>query len=141
VFWLYTRYGTCVNRFAPVILGKFCVMSSLSAKDELERVIADQIGKTDELIAALEKSTQPIAPDNAIGRLSRMEALNEKSVNEEALRLSRERLMKLHAARQRLDEPNFGICSRCGRSIAVERLLVMPESRSCVPCKQALTKK
>lgn len=115
-------------------------MSDLGQKQELRELISREIRETEELISALEASTQPIGPDNAYGRLSRMEALNAKSINEEALRMARERLMKLDDARQRLEEPGFGICSQCGKPIAVERLLVMPESRICVPCKQSLTR-
>lgn len=115
-------------------------MTSPSAREELEQIIAGQIRETEELIISLETATQPIGPDNAIGRLSRMEALNAKSINEEALRMARDRLMKLDAARQRLHQPEFGICARCGHPISLERLLVMPESRICVPCKQSLTR-
>jgi DnaK suppressor protein len=115
-------------------------MSDMSVKDELQQIIADQIREAEQLITVLETATEPIGADNAIGRLSRMEALNAKSINEEALRMARERLIKLDTARQRLQEPDFGICARCGKPIAVERLRLVPESRICAPCKQSLTK-
>lgn len=111
-----------------------------SARVELRQAINEQIRETEEVITALEAATQPVGPDNAIGRLSRMEALTAKGINEEALRMARDRRIKLDDALQRVEEPGFGICSRCASAIAIERLLLVPDSRICVSCKQALTR-
>jgi len=45
--------------------------------------------------------TQPIAPENAIGRLGRMDAINNKSVMEAALREAEAKLIRVNQALQR----------------------------------------
>lgn len=77
---------------------------------------------------------QAIAPDDAIGRVSRMDAINNKSVNEAALRQSESKLKKLKETIQRIDDKDFGICVKCHQSIPVGRIVLMPESRMCARC-------
>jgi DnaK suppressor protein len=43
-------------------------------------------------------------------------------------------LEDIDAALARLDEGTYGICERCGRPIAPERLEVRPTARTCVSC-------
>jgi len=93
--------------------------------------------KTD--IAAYKLLTQPIAPDNAIGRLTRMEAINSKSVNEAALRKAEETLSMLERAQAKIDLPDFGLCQECDEPIPAARLLVLPETTLCVHCAQKLS--
>lgn len=93
---------------------------------ELDKVRAD--------ILDLEEQTKPIAPENAIGRVSRMDAINNKSVREAALRRSRAKRSKLEKALTKVDNPNFGHCIRCKRAINTARLMFLPESDRCIRC-------
>jgi len=45
-------------------------------RQELKRNIEEAIAAQKTLIASLTETSKPVAPDNAIGRLSRMEALH-----------------------------------------------------------------
>jgi len=47
-------------------------------RSELKDIINDRIRETKEEIEHLKELTKPVAPDNAIGRLSRMDAINIK---------------------------------------------------------------
>ena len=85
-------------------------------------------------IVELKELTKPIAPENAIGRLSRMDAINNRSINEAALRKAQEKERKLRYALTRIDHTDFGICADCGQDIPIGRLLLMPESVRCVRC-------
>jgi len=101
-----------------------------------KKIIADiESLKSD--IASLEKTTKPIAPDVAIGRLTRMEPIGSRNISEANLRSARSRLPKLQRALERIEEPDFGTCSECGEAIPVGRLLLMPESARCVHCAGA----
>lgn len=82
----------------------------------------------------LEESTAPIAPDKALGRLTRLDAMQDKSVREAALAQARETLGKLEFALTRVFNPDFGICVGCGGEIPIERLAVLPGSVRCVEC-------
>ena len=85
-------------------------------------------------VQTLEVASQPIAPDRALGRLTRMEGLNDKAVSEAALQSARQRLVQLEESLQRIDSTRWGLCVRCGHSIGAARLEYMPESDCCVKC-------
>lgn len=103
-------------------------------KKALEQKISEAIVQTEEKIRSLEEATKPISPENSIGRVSRMDAINNKSVAEAALRSSRQKLSKLKIALTKLDRPDFGICVFCKNPIPPARLMYMPESTRCVRC-------
>ena len=101
-------------------------------KEKIERAIEEQ----NKLIQSLEKTSKPVAPDNAIGRLTRMEAINSKSVSETSLAFARSKVRKLEKALKRIDDSGFGICLSCGNPIPNERIMLMPESTICIPCAE-----
>lgn len=103
-------------------------------KKEIRQIINDKIGETRKEIKELEELTKPIAPDNAIGRLSRMDAINNKTINDAALREQKSRLQKLDRALTKLDEGNYGKCIKCGEEISFGRLKFMPWTSKCVKC-------
>ena len=69
---------------------------------EIEEHIHKEISKTEALIAEYKELSKPVAPDDAIGRISRMDAINNKSVTEASLRQAREKLMNLQRVLSRL---------------------------------------
>ena len=101
---------------------------------EIRKKINEEIAKTEQLILEYRELTKPIAPDVAIGRVSRMDAINNKSVTEAALRQSEEKLRKLIFALSRVDSPDFGVCMKCKSTIPFGRILLKPESMFCVNC-------
>ena len=103
-------------------------------KQQLREKIKQEIKKSQQQIAELKVETKPISPENAIGRISRMDAINNKSVNEAALRNFKVKLTKLEIALGKIEDKDFGICIRCGKPIAEGRLMLMPESNRCVIC-------
>ena len=105
------------------------------AKQDLKKTIRAEITSLIHDIDQLSEGAKPIPPDRAIGRLTRMEAINSKSINEANIRTARLRVSKLKQALVRLDEdPDFGICERCDRPIPPKRLMLVPESAYCVRC-------
>ncbi len=85
-------------------------------------------------IAQMEEMTQPVSPENAIGRISRMDAINNKSVMEAALRNARAERDALAKALQSIDRADFGICQKCRSSIPMARMMAMPGSTFCATC-------
>ena len=100
----------------------------------IEEKIRETLQQTREEVKRLRELTAPIAPDCAVGRVSRMDAINNKSINEAALRTAENKLKGLEIALQNIDDPGFGKCSRCGNPIPLGRILLMPHSRFCVHC-------
>lgn len=103
-------------------------------RSELLTKLEEQLQKLTGEVAELQELTKPIAPENAIGRISRMDAINNKSINEAALRTAETRLAAIKEAIQRIDDPEFGLCRKCKAEIQPGRLILMPESPFCIRC-------
>jgi len=109
-----------------------------SQREQLKIAMAGRIEELRDEIASLEVATRPVAPDVSIGRLTRMDAIVNKSVNEAGLAAARQNLIKLQNALQTADAEDFGECEECLKPIAVGRMLAMPETTLCVTCATAL---
>ena len=108
-------------------------------KAKLKENIKEKMKAIKENIASYELLTKPIPPDNAIGRLTRMEAINSKSINEAALKKAKDTLSKLESALARIDNPDFGLCRECEEPIPFARLLILPETDLCVQCAENMS--
>lgn len=103
-------------------------------KPEIKRVIINELAKVKKDIEALKDLTQPISPENAIGRVSRMDAINNKSINEASLKQSKEKLRGLTVALSKIEDQDFGLCTRCKNPIPIGRIMLMPQANKCVNC-------
>lgn len=108
-------------------------MTEQEKKDVRAKVLAE-IEKTNSTIVDYKEITKPISPENAIGRISRMDAINNKSVAEAALRQAEGKLKNLHTVLDSIDNKDFGLCLKCQKPIPLGRILLMPQSRFCVNC-------
>lgn len=102
--------------------------------DEIREKIEEEISKTKLLIADYKEQSKPVTLDNSIGRISRMDAINNKSITESALRQAEAKLSKLHHAKDNIGKSDFGKCIKCQQTIPIGRILLMPESNKCVNC-------
>lgn len=106
-------------------------------QEELNQIRARAIRKRAELeerIAEYKELTKPIPPSEAIGRVSRMDAINNRSVNEAALRQLEKELDQLDKAMDRMRDEKYGKCIGCGEEIPAGRLMLMPGAMRCVRC-------
>lgn len=103
-------------------------------KNNLKEAIAKQIAEIDENLIRLGDAEDAVAPDVAIGRLSRMEALSEKGVRQSNLNNMKQRKAKLEQNLAQIDNPGFGLCKRCGKAIPAARIEAIPEATLCVEC-------
>lgn len=88
-------------------------------------------------IPRLKELLKPVAPDNAIGRISRMDNIVNQSVAEAQHSKSKVRLVRLKEALRRVDEDeDFGLCVECEEPIPMARLKAMPETELCVDCAE-----
>ncbi len=105
-------------------------------RNQLKREIVDEIEAQKRLIESLNETSKPVAPDNAIGRLTRMEAISSRGVSEASLNSAKTKLAKLETALEKVDQPDFGICIRCEKPIPRGRIMAMPENVLCIPCAE-----
>ena len=103
-------------------------------KQRIKNKIQEKIVLNSDEIEELKLLTRPIAPENAIGRVSRMDAINNKAINDRALFQAKDKLRKLELSLARVNDKDFGKCRSCNGEIQEGRLLLMPESNTCVSC-------
>ncbi len=107
-------------------------------KEKLAGQIRIKIESVKKDIVSYAELTKPVAPDDAIGRLTRMDAIGNKSINEAALREAQNTLAKLQRATKMIDRPGFGMCRECDEPIPLARLMIMPETDMCVECAEEM---
>jgi DnaK suppressor protein len=72
---------------------------------------------------------------SAVGRLSRIEALQNQSFNDKLQERERTKFDEVVQALSRLNDGSYGVCETCLKPIGFERLLVFPEALTCTPCR------
>ena len=110
-------------------------MNKTELKAIKQRLILE-IDNTQKKIDECSEVCKPIAPENSIGRITRMDAINNKSVVEAALRELTKKMSQLKVMQNKINEPDFGFCNKCERKIPFGRLILRPHSNFCVTCAQ-----
>ncbi|WMN11708.1 TraR/DksA C4-type zinc finger protein [Marivirga salinae] len=85
-------------------------------------------------IKELREASKPKGLDNAVGRLSRMDYINNKAISESQIQKTESELNGLHRWLSLYDSPKFGNCSRCDNEININRLLLIPSSSRFIKC-------
>lgn len=116
-----------MNIFLPWVMNK-------DEKTALLKIITGRIEEIKADIVELEELVKPIPLDASIGRISRMDAINNKTINESSLREKKQQLKKLQRALEQSESKQFGICTKCGEEIPFGRLEYMPHTTRCVQC-------
>ncbi|HJN78336.1 MAG TPA: TraR/DksA family transcriptional regulator [Myxococcota bacterium] len=76
--------------------------------------------------------------DLPIGRISRIDALQQQEMAKAERALKKQRLLQVGAALERVADDEYGWCCDCGESIAYRRLEARPEVPFCVGCQETL---
>ncbi len=95
-------------------------------REDLTAVATDASGLSDTVV--LDQSR--------MGRVSRMDALQQQQMAAAGQRRARQRLEGVAAALERLRDDDYGWCPACGEAIGYRRLRAVPETVFCVPCLQ-----
>jgi DnaK suppressor protein len=101
---------------------------------ELEERVHAAIATLRREIADCAHNTEAISPDAAIGRISRVDAIQIQEMAKDAQRRREARLEKLEAAAERLANETYGMCERCHEDIEWDRLDASPEVTRCTGC-------
>ncbi len=103
-------------------------------KTQARERLEDLAAQLQASISVSEADGDTVAPDNAIGRLTRMEALQASAMSAATRARQKKRLRQVERALKRLEEGDYGTCYTCGEPIPSGRLEYMPETRVCVSC-------
>lgn len=78
---------------------------------------------------------EPVAVDQqSVGRIARMDSLQNQAMAIEAERRRQERIKRIDAALARIASGEFGACVRCGEEIDPRRLALDPTVPTCTRC-------
>ena len=107
---------------------------------QIEELHADLLALRQELQAALVQSAggaKTVDLDQPIGRLSRMDALQNQQMAKAGQRAMELRLRQVAAAINAVEDGSYGDCRRCDMPIGLPRLKARPEAPFCVECQSA----
>jgi len=96
----------------------------MALKRELEALSA--LSEDDRAAVALDQQ--------AVGRLSRMDAMQQQAMAQAGERARARDLQRIDAALRRIEDGEYGYCSECGEEIAEKRLAVDPMASACIAC-------
>ncbi|MGJ8536021.1 MAG: TraR/DksA family transcriptional regulator [Parasphingopyxis sp.] len=78
---------------------------------------------------------KPVALDQqSVGRLSRMDAMQQQHMAEAEARRRKSDIARIDAALERIEDGEFGWCLSCGEAIAEKRLEIDPMATQCIAC-------
>jgi len=87
------------------------------------------------LTAANANASTVMLDQSSVGRLSRMDAMQQQAMATSQVAALQRRRTQLHAALKRLEGGTFGICCQCGEVIALLRLEGDPGTPFCADCQ------
>jgi DnaK suppressor protein len=101
----------------------------------LQQKLLDQQASLLNVAEAGALAAQTVELDQArVGRLSRMDALQEQAMSQERLRRRDSELAAIAAALTRIALDEYGDCTECGNVIAEKRLEFIPSIALCLQC-------
>lgn len=81
------------------------------------------------------EQSQPVDLDKPIGRLSRMDEMQQQGMAQANRRATEQRLVQVDAALTRISRDEYGICVACDEEIGFGRLQARPEAPFCLSCQ------
>ena len=90
---------------------------------DLRLTMADEQGRSD-----------TVTLDQPIGRLSRMDAMQQQEMAKAERRRAELRLERVAVALERMTDEEYGWCSDCEEPIGYRRLKARPDSFFCLAC-------
>ncbi|MFO7812498.1 MAG: TraR/DksA family transcriptional regulator [Pelovirga sp.] len=93
-------------------------------KIEIEQLLSDSVD-----------SSRPVDLGLSIGRLSRVDALQQQAMAKANREAHQRRLVLIDAALRTLKSGRFGLCRSCEEPISLKRLEARPETPFCLECQ------
>ncbi len=113
---------------STIMLNQNQLQEIKSSLEALEKQLEVEIEETKSL-------SQPVTLDQqSVGRVSRIDAIQQQQMHLSSLRRLEQRLSLVKAAHHRLSSEEFGDCKICEEPIPFERLKARPESAICIAC-------
>ncbi|MCW8889973.1 MAG: TraR/DksA family transcriptional regulator [Sedimenticola sp.] len=106
-----------------------------------QRHLQQLLARQDELMSVAETAdaaAETVTLDQTrVGRLSRMDALQQQAMSQENRRRRSQELVRINNALSRIKAGDYGYCVECEEPIAENRLAVDPAQPLCITCATA----
>jgi DnaK suppressor protein len=106
-------------------------------RDELAAALHKLQAELTALLDDVSAGARPVDLDEPIGRLSRMDAMQQQKMAQASRRAARLRLDQVTAALAALESGDYGLCRDCEEAIGYRRLKARPETPLCLECQRA----
>jgi DnaK suppressor protein len=104
-------------------------------EQELSEKLRELEAKLEQQLATGASAASTVELDqSAVGRLSRMDAIQQQAIAKATQQNLEIRLQQCRAARSALASGEYGYCRRCDEPIGFRRLSAAPEAPFCVRC-------
>ena len=113
------------------------VMNHLNPQqvEELKQELQRQLQALERSARATGEAARPVELDQtSVGRLSRMDSLQNQSLSRNLQEREEAKLTLILAALDRIEDGSYGLCLACGGEIPFPRLFVFPETEACSSC-------
>lgn len=101
-------------------------------RETLKQLLAELL-KQEEL--ALPATSTVVLDQSKVGRLSRMDAMQQQHMADSTLQHTKQRLKLVQKALNKIAEEEYGFCELCDEDIDFARLQVSPEAQLCLKCQ------
>jgi DnaK suppressor protein len=90
------------------------------------------------LLGSLTEAAEVVDLEQPIGRLSRMDAIQQQHMSAANKQATELRLKQIQQALNVMNEGGYGSCRKCDEPIGWRRLKARPEAAFCVRCQSAI---
>lgn len=104
---------------------------------ELRDVLTATRIELEELLKLSKEGSRPVELSEPIGRLTRMDAIQQQMMTKASRGSYERRLRQVQAALEQLEKDSYGYCRSCEEPIGYSRLKARPETPFCLSCQQA----
>ncbi len=105
---------------------------------ELTQILEEVRREIEAQLDASREDVKPVDLDEPIGRLTRMDAMQQQNMTKAGRRSLEARLKQIAGALAGVRTGDYGLCVRCDEAIGYPRLRARTESRLCVRCHEHL---
>ena len=105
--------------------------------ESLHQVLLSERARLQELLRLSKEGARPVDLDEPIGRLTRMDAIQQQQMTKANRSTYEMKLRQVKAALELLGKDEYGFCRSCEEPIGYPRLKARPEAPYCLSCQGA----
>ena len=106
--------------------------------EELQHDLVALKQQLQRLVLSLGEAAEVVDLEQPIGRLSRMDAIQQQHMSVANKQSTELRLKQVQQALNQMKEGEYGMCRKCDEPVGWRRLKARPEAAFCVRCQSVI---